>query len=419
MKHVAGSRAWRPIESRKAPRNMLGVWSALLFNICMVALPAAGAAAFFVIARDQLYAYDYSEAAARGVRDRVEDLSSGLILLDFDRRRQWDDLIANELMRNDIAAARGFLLSARAMLPPRDANQLDRRLRGQADDSEIELAALELLTPGTRARYEAAVPLLSRRSASGAVVRIPAPVEAIGDARDFELLARALLADANTDPTHFVLTGLGLGLGGEFTPRMAAGASALIDATRRDDFPPPFAEAFADLLGGVISPATFRAEAQRAAGESGDPGAFQSAAAAFRAAIDPERAQAATDALDEIGIMSETTSPTGATLLLTHARDLNDLPRLRLIAQSAQDRAVAAAKSLPRDGRLARAARGDLSYTRDLTFALIAAAIAAAGLVLAALAAAFQAIRAALMRLNEDIDGGELVESFNPPWKPL
>lgn len=421
MKHVAGSRAWRPVESRRTSRGALGVWSALLFNICMVLLPAAGAAAFFVIARDQLYAYDYSEANARSVTSRVEELSSGLILLDFDRRRQWDDLIANELMRNDVAAARGFLLSGRSMLPPRDANQLDRQLRGQADDAEVELAALELLTPGTRARYEAAVPLLSRRSASGsAVVRIPGPTESIGDARDFELLARALLGDADSDPTHFVLTGLGLGLGGEFTPRMASGAAALIDATRREDFQPQFGEAFASLLGGVISPAAFRSEARRAAGESGDPAAFQNAAAAFRAAVDPVRAKAAADALEEIGKMAEATSLSGATLLVTHARDLRDLPRLRLVAQSARDRAVAAAKSLPRDGRLARAARGDLSYTRDLTAALIAAALAMAGLVIVALSSAFLAIRAALLRFNDDgVDSGELVSSFSPPWKPL
>ncbi|MEJ0059512.1 MAG: hypothetical protein WDM79_08060 [Terricaulis sp.] len=43
--------------------------------------------------------------------------------------------------------------------------------------------------------------------------------------------------------------------------------------------------------------------------------------------------------LDELGAMSEATSPAGAALLITHARSLSDLPRLRLVAQAAGDRA--------------------------------------------------------------------------------
>ena len=39
------------------------------------------------------------------------------------------------------------------------------------------------------------------------------------------------------------------------------------------------------------------------------------------------------------------------------------MPRLRLIAQAAGDRAAAAAKRLPRDGRLLAAARGELIST--------------------------------------------------------
>ncbi|MEJ0059513.1 MAG: hypothetical protein WDM79_08065 [Terricaulis sp.] len=58
----------------------------------------------------------------------------------------------------------------------------------------------------------------------------------LGDARDFELLAGAMMADADSDPLHFTLTGLGLGLGGALTPRMSAGASALLAASRRTRF---------------------------------------------------------------------------------------------------------------------------------------------------------------------------------------
>ncbi|MEJ0059514.1 MAG: hypothetical protein WDM79_08070 [Terricaulis sp.] len=162
MARAGPSRGWRPEAHRRAPVAALGVWGAFFFNICLALLPAATAAGFFIVARDHLYTYDRTDASARTVRAKVESIAGELILLDFDRQRQWDDLVAMELIDGDISAARGFLLSARAMLPPRDANELNRNLRAGADDAEIELAALNLLTPGTRARYEATVPLLSR-----------------------------------------------------------------------------------------------------------------------------------------------------------------------------------------------------------------------------------------------------------------
>jgi hypothetical protein len=102
---------------------------ALAFNFCMFVLPVAGSAALLVIGRDQLYAYEYSEAGARAIRTRVERLNGDLIQLDFDRLRQWDDLVALELMGDDVAAARGFLLSGGGMLPSRRRRARGRRAR--------------------------------------------------------------------------------------------------------------------------------------------------------------------------------------------------------------------------------------------------------------------------------------------------
>ncbi|GAN00263.1 hypothetical protein U91I_03928 [alpha proteobacterium U9-1i] len=385
--------------------------TALVFNICLVLLPAAAAAGLYVTARDHLYAYQYSDAGARAVRTRIEARLGDLIMLDFDRQRQWEDLIGMELTAGDVAAARGFLLSAREMLPRRDANLIERRLRSNATDADIELATLELLAPSARARYEGTVPLLSRRAASGVATDAPQQVLMLGDQADFELLAGALLADPTTDPTHLVLTGFGLGLAGELTPQQRAGASALAIASRRQDYPSDFAESMADLLATAVPPAALRAAALANA-EGGQAGAFDNLAAAFRGAVDQARLPSALAALDEIGAMSAATSQATAALLLTHGHSIRDLPRLRLIAQAGGDRAAAAAKRLPHDTELAEVARGELDVTRDLATAIAVAGIAAAGLLLCVVFMLMQVFSRLLARMRDDADGAELVETF-------
>lgn len=414
MKHakISRARAWRAPPAPSRRKRPQGVFTALAFNLCLVLLPLAAAAAFIVINRDQLYAYEYSDAGARAVSARVERLNGQLIQLDFDRQRQWDDLIGMELVAGDVSAARGFLLSARGMAPTRAASQLPQ------GDAELELAALELLTPGTRARYESMVPLLSRRAASGAAV---ARVEttSVGDAQDFELLARAVLADPNSDPLQFVLTGFALGLGGEFTPRMANGAVSLITASRREDFPPGLNADIDALIAGALPQDAFR-RAALADASVNNAGNYDNASAAFRSSVDPARATALRDALDQIGAIGEATSVAAAATLLSHATGLQDLPKLRLIAQSAGDRAAAAAKRLPRDGALLTAARGELTMTRDLFATLMAAGAALAGLLLLVGWKLYQIVRDAWRRHNfEDDDyGGELVDLSNN-WRPL
>lgn len=418
MKHAKVSRAWRPVRARGYQRGPQGVLSALIFNACLFLLPIAGAVALLLVARDHLYAYEYSPEGARELRARIERLNGSLIQLDFDRQRQWDDLVAMELVNGDVAAARGFLLSGRSMLPSRDANQLSARARGN-DDAALELAALEVLTPGTRTRYESTVPLLSRRAASVAGQRLAqVDPEMLGDRRDFELLARSMLSDGDADATQFVLTGLGLGLGGEFTPRMAAGATALVLAARRDDYPNGFGSEVSDLLSAAVPVQAFRAAAYSTA-EGDAAGEYVNASAAFRTAISPERLAAAKQALDDIGAIVEATSSTGAAALLTHASSLRDLPKLKLIAQAAGDRAVAAAKRLPRDGRLLAAAHGDLKFTRELTSALLVVGLAFFGMLGVLFSSLFGWVRGAWLQAQDDDDNGELIDSFRQNWRPL
>lgn len=419
MKHAKPSRAWRPVRARPGRSAPQGVLSAFAFNLCLFFLPLAAATAFIVISRDQLYAYEYSAAGARAVSSRVERLNGELIQLDFDRLRQWDDLVAMELMAGDVSAARGFLLSARGMLAQQDVNQINRQLRGNPTDADIELAALEMLTPGTRARYEGTVPLLSRRAASGeGQRRDPTGPITLGDQRDFELLARAMLADPSSDALQFVLTGLGLGLGGEFTPQMAAGAAALLMASRREDFPAGVNAEINAQLAAALPMTDFRSAAMAGAG-AGDAGAYANVASAFREGMNPERMAAFTQTLAQIGEVVDAGSLSAATALLPHMATLADLPRAKLLAQAAGARAAAAAKRLPRDGRLLNAARGELTMTRDLMAAMIAAGAALIGLLAALGWVLYQVGRRIWLRMEDDDYGSELVDISNNNWRPL
>jgi hypothetical protein len=420
MLRATNSKAWRPKSAKQPARFGMGPFCALLFNICLVTLPLAGATAYVFVTRDNLFTYAATDANARDVRTRVEKLAGSLIMLDFDRRRQWDDLVARELVANDVSAARGFLLSARNMLPPRDAAQLSSAIASGGGDAALEMAALELLTPGTRSRYEATVPLLSRRSASGVEAHRADDVAALGNSGNFEILAAAMLDDPQADQLHFTLLGLRLGLGGDgFTARMADGAAVLNQAA--GDMPSALRGDFVDLVSSALPLETFRTQAAARAEGGANAASYPIAAAAYRAALDSNRAAALRNALDEIGGMSEATSPDGAVYLLLHARSLRDLPRLRMLSQAAGDRAVAAAKRLERDGRLARVAQGKLAFTRDLMLALLVAGLALAGLAALAGAAAYQSIRRAFENLRPRIveEDSDLVRSFETPWRVL
>jgi hypothetical protein len=416
MKHaqVSRARAWRASTRRQQQRPQ-GVLSALAFNFCLLLLPIAGATALVIIARDHLYAYEYSDAGARVISERVARLNGDLIQLNFDRQRQWDNLVAMELAAGDTAAARGFLLSAGGILPRRSAAILNQAAAKGANDAELERAALELLTPPTRERYEAMVPLLSNQARQTGLAEPPA----LADPRDFELMARSLLAEPDAEPVQFVLTGFSLGLAGEFGPRRIRGAAALLMAARRDDYPVGLAAEIQDLLSAAMPIAAFRTAARESA-RGRDAGAFENASAAFRASVNAEQAVRVREIFDQIGAMAEATSIPAAAALITHAGSLRDIPRLRLIAQSAGDRVAAAAKRLPRDGALLEAARGELTMTRELIIALSVAAAALAALIAIVIMKGVQALLGwwGSWR-DDDYGGGELVDLSTSNWRPL
>jgi hypothetical protein len=418
-------RGWRPRPKRNfgfAPR-VFGAWSASLFNLCLFALPLAGAIALILIVRDDLYTYPLTQGSARAARAHIERISADLIQLDFDRRGQWDDLIAMELMDRDISAARGFLLSGRTMLAGRDGRAIDRAAHDDGD-AAIELAALDLVTPGTRARYESSVPLLSRYSDAARRAGQNGSPETLGDARDFELLAETALGDPSDDMSRLTLTGLSLGLGETLSPRQRAGAIVLVDAMRRADFSPDMFEAVNELLAGVLPPARFRTEAQSRAASQNESGgrsvaAYPTSAPAFRAAFNRAAWAPLRDTLEDAGAMSEATSPMGAALMLSHAQTLRDVPRLRLVAEAGRDRAVAAAKRAPRDGRLADAAPGQLRLTQPLIMAFAIAGLACFGLAWCLITLAWISIAPLIQRHFGEDERHDLVTHFNAPWRVL
>ena len=384
--------------------------SALAFNVCLVVLALAAAVAFVLITRNHLYVYSYSAEGARTIAARVERLNASLIPLEFDRQQQWDDLVANELMAHDVAAARGMLLSAPGMLSPQDVAELNRRAPPGSSDAQVERAALELLTPGTRARYEATVPLLARSSSGALPPQVATdPGALLGSQQDFETIARAIMLDPDSEPMQLIITGLHMGMGGGLTPRMTEGAAVLMTAARRDDYPQNFGLQMQSLIDSSLHTENFRRVAMtRAQGD--DAGVFAISAPAFSATLDASRLEALKGALDKIGAMSAAASRNGAVALLAHAQSLRDIPRLLLIAQASRDRAAAAAKRLPRDGRLLTAAHGDLKMTRDLAIAFTVAGFALLGAILSAFLVVFRIVRRIIARTRDDDYAGELVD---------
>ena len=384
--------------------------SAFAFNVCLVVLALASAVAILLIARDHLYAYAYSPEGARAISARVERLNADLIPIDFDRQQQWDNLVASELMARDVAAARGLLLSAPSMLSPQDAAEINRRAPPGSPDARIEAAALDLLTPGTRGRYESTVPLLGRRGNSGAAYGVASdPGALLGSQADFEAIARAIMNDPDSEPMQMIVLGFRLGLGGGMTPRMTEGAAVLMSATRREDYPPRFGEEVRTLIDQTLDVRAFRSTAMtQAQGEAA--GVFSISAPAFSAAVNAEHAAKVKEVLDRIGSMSQAASRSGAIALLTHAQSLRDIPRLLLIAQAARDRAAAAAQLLPRDGALLTAARGELTITRDLAIAFAVAGFALLGAIASAIVVILRVVRRMISRTRHEEYNGELID---------
>jgi hypothetical protein len=352
-----------------------GIVAALIANLCLSLLPFAGEKLARTLARPEVFGFPATESARRATRAEVEHAAVRLLPAGLDRRRGWEELIARELNEGDPHAARGFVLAAPALLGPIDVARINRSLAGaRASDAEIARAAGPILSNETRSVFSEAAGWMAQDDAE----QDPAAFLVRGDARDFAEQANAWLSRRDPDHLVLVLTGVRAALGERLSPRLALGASTLKDARRAGRLGESLARQLEASAAAAVPPDRLRAALEAAA-----RAADGSASRAFRASLDEQGFEPFADTLGEIGDMAAATSSRGAARLLAQARYEGDLPRLRLVAQAAGDRAVAVAKRMT-DGRpLADMAHGTLRWTQDL----IVAVLAFAAVVLAALGA--------------------------------
>jgi hypothetical protein len=375
---------------------VLGLWSAALFNLCALLLPLAAAETIRIVEQNRLYTYEPTEAAARQSRAALERAARQLSRTP-DAARQWDDNVARALIDGDIPAARGLMLLAPSLLPGAQAGQLRADLRGRNTDAALESAALGQLTRGTRSRYESTVPLLSRlragdwagaRQARGSFV-------VMGDAAAFEAQARAVLAADARSHLPLLLTGLGVSLTPNSENTTRDGVAVLQAALEANALQPSFLEALGALADRAAPQQRFATEARRlaGAGEPQGPVLFS----AFRATLNPRELALFNAMLGEIGAMAEAASAPGALTLMRHARSLEDVKRLRLLAQTNPERALALARRAPAEsGALPRAGRGALALTGALLGPLALTLACLAGIACAAIATSAHAVGRAL-----------------------
>ncbi len=366
-----------------------GALSAALINLCLVGLPFAAAPIAREIAAGAFVSYIATPAALTATRAALEREAAHLLAPGMERRRAWEELIARELREGDPRAARGFALMAPALLGPADGARLDAALRADADDAARAAAAARLLSNETRQPFAEATRHMATTTRDDLAVRLALDTE-----RAFAEHARAWHSGRDSDDLAFVLAGIVTALGEHAPPRVALGASVLIDARRAARLRPGLAAHLSRAAARAAPVETLR----RAMDEAlADPDALtrggRLTAQAFRASLDPVAYGAFAEELAVIGDIARATSPRGAVRLLAHARDGRDLPRLRLIAQAGGDRATAFAKRWDGAPPLAELARGTTIWTRARVHAVGALIALVLGLLIAGAVSLTHALR--------------------------
>jgi hypothetical protein len=375
------TRAPSPGRRRAAGGSVI---AALVFNAAALMLPFAGAGFARSFAEADLIDYSPTPAAVRNTRAALSAEAARFVPSGADARRQeWNNLIARELAENDIEAARGFALSAFAMLGPSDVSRLRRQMREGADDDEALLtAALPLVDPYARQRFRA---LIVRPPSGG--------FDVLGDARETAATADRWRAGEPVDMFLFKLGGLTLPAAGALPDDARLGASVIKTAKNGAHLTPQFTARIEAAVAAAAPDA--RLESELAA-------AFQNRAAivdegeaatlAFRRATDPEAFDALVADLSIIGAAARAASPSGAAMLLAHVRDARDLKRMALLAAAGGERAVAIGKRTP-DGLVLNAARGQLRNNPQLFADITSVVLALLGMLIATHIAVLAALR--------------------------
>ena len=360
--------------------------AALVFNASLIMLPFAGASLLRSATAGDLIDFAPTAATIKNTRAALANEagrfapSGGTA-----RREEWNNLIAREMAENDVAAARGFALSATALLGPGDAAKVQRQMKPGAGDAELLDAALPLIEPTfARQRFRAVMRMSERGS-----------FDVLGDARETASAAQRWLAGEPVDLFLFALGGATLTSAGidPLQDDVRLGASVIKVAKNSAKLSPQFTAMIEQELAAAVPTERLRAELA-AAFQNREAIVDEGAAAtlAFSRAIDRDAYAVLTSDLAHIGATARAASPAGAAQLLTHVRDRRDLQRLELLAVATGERAVAVAKRSP-TGLVLNAARGAIRWSEQLVQDLVSVALAALGMVIATHIAMMNALR--------------------------
>jgi hypothetical protein len=378
--------AARPRRRRgNASRIALGALTGLVFNISLIALPFMGAALWQTVSSGNLIDYAPSPATRGATQRALKAEAARFVRAGEDRRMTWNNLIARELGEGDIAAARGFALSAPAILRGSDSAQIQRLVPANGSDRDYLNAAIPLIEPSyARQRFRSVI-------GSGENTAF----DMLGDAQETAAIAQRWRNGESVDYVLFALGGATLGAPDAAPDDVRLGASVLKIAKNGARLSPEYAARLDAEVAAAVPPDRLRSELDAIFQNREnivDEGA--AAALAFVRARQPEAWSRLADDLRQIGAMARATSPPGAAQLLAHARTSRDLERLRLLADATGERAVAVAKRSP-DRLILKSARGAIRWTDDLIADIGWTLLATLGLLLTTHAAVFGALRQA------------------------
>jgi hypothetical protein len=277
-----------------------------------------------------------------------------------ERKTFWSSLIQREIDEGDFVSARGFLLSARAMLPPEDAVRIDSQMGvNPGDDAAREKFALIFVDDAVRRQYQSGASPLAPSAAAATNFSV------LGDISDVSTQSARWLAGEPVDVFILSLSGAGVALAGDTkTSPVQSGASVVKMAKRAGKLSAPFSNHIERLVRAALPPQHLKQQLEKAflASKPGEESA--GVAKAFQASVDAAGFKALEAQLADIKALADKVGPTGAVELLSQAQDAKDVTRLRLIAEAGGPRGVAVAKRAP--ARLLPAAKGTLQMSERL-----------------------------------------------------
>ncbi len=388
---------------RKGGGALLDAVLLALFYASIISAVWFGARTAAAFADTEIYGYHLSDAARDATRREMDRMFAALIPVDADRRAFWNDAVAREVEVGDLSAARGFLLAAPSMLPPGDAAALRASLPPDADDDALVAEAAELLTAPVREAWQRESSLMGTtmrgagdfvtgavtgqgRNAGTLAGAVTADFFVIGDIRDLTIQSGRWIAGEEVDVFILSLSAVGLGLtaatiasAGGAGP-IKAGASVIKAGKRAGVLSARLTRQLGERVARAIPPARLRRELDTALGPS-TPLLRRPAevAASFGRAADPGAVRALSTKLDDLGVTARAVSPGGTLRLLENVDDAADLRRMRLVAETGGDKAIALSKRMG-PGFL-RAAKATLKMTRALAFDIAALVSALVGFV--------------------------------------